>query len=108
MVCAPIHVSVLQQRSTCIVPWLGYTRTEMRDSRPTGAPLYSVARPGVAGEKPGAGLQGLAVGHGVPCAVPRISFECEFCAFSFVAGHFPVDDYSCGGNISCKARQQPF
>src|SRR5437879_13536677 len=52
MVCAPIHVSLPQQRSTCIVPWLGDTRTEMRDSRPTGAPLYSAARPGVADEEP--------------------------------------------------------
>src|SRR5207302_10302838 len=39
-------------RSPCIVPWLGDTRTEMRDSRPTGAPLYSAARPGVADEEP--------------------------------------------------------
>src|SRR5438445_13287924 len=53
MVCAPIRVSLLQQRSTCIVPWLGDTRTEMRGSRPTGAPLYSAARPGVADEEPG-------------------------------------------------------
>jgi len=65
MVCAPIHVSVLQQGSTCIVPWLGYTRTEMRDSRPTGAPLYSAARPGVAGEEPWGRATGLQ-GHAVP------------------------------------------
>src|SRR2546426_2331594 len=100
MVCAPIHVSLLQQRSTCIVPWLGDTRTEMRDSRPTGAPLYSAARPGVADEEPwGRANRALPLGHGTPCpcmpvhhaTVPRISFECESCAFSFVAAQFPVD-----------------
>src|SRR3989442_15727823 len=59
MVCVPIHVSLLQQRS-CIVPRVGYTRTEITDLRPAGAPLYSAARPGVAGEEP----QGRATG---PC-----------------------------------------
>src|SRR6266849_7719892 len=38
--------------------------------------------------------------------VPRISFECASCAFSLVVGHLPVDDYSCGGKISCKAREE--
>src|SRR2546422_405504 len=67
MVCAPIHVSLLQQRSTCIVPWLGDTRTEMRDSRPTGAPLYSAARPGVADEEPwGRGRATVGARHAVP------------------------------------------
>ncbi len=34
-----------------------------------------------------------------PRAIP-----CAFCAFSSVAVQFAVDDYSCRGNMTCKAR----
>src|SRR5207245_2034993 len=47
------------------------------------------------------------------CGVMRIEIlplvsrrHCEFCAFSLAERSFPVDGYSCRGNMRCKARQE--